>query len=320
MVGWKADQYRGILKLRYPMQNGVIDDWDAMIDVWTYSIEKQLEINCSDHPIMITENVLSPKHHRERMMEIMMETFEIPAYYSTQQGVMTLYSAGRVSGIVLDSGDTLSQIVPVYEGYGIKHATEAIQVGGRDVTDYLRTLITRKGRSMPTTAEFEIVKKMKEECCFVKNHEEDEMKNNLSEFQLPDGNQVWLSEERFQAPELLFQPSLIGKEQPGFHMFLEKSVQKCEIDLRSGLYENIILAGGNSMIPGIHERMMTELKALVRPKTSRTIRIHENKHGIDSVWKGASVLSSLSTFESMLITREEYFEYGNKIVHMKCFS
>eukprot|EP00111_Clytia_hemisphaerica_P002088 TCONS_00005872-protein len=103
-------------------------------------------------------------------------------------------------------------------------------------------------------------------------------------------------------------------------MFLEKSVQKCEIDLRSGLYENIILAGGNSMIPGIHERMMTELTALVRPKTSRTIRIHENKHGIDSVWKGASVLSSLSTFESMLITREEYFEYGNKIVHMKCFS
>ncbi|XP_066928447.1 uncharacterized protein [Clytia hemisphaerica] len=320
MVGWKADQYRGILKLRYPMQNGVIDDWDAMIDVWTYSIEEQLEINCSDHPILITENVLSPKHHRERMMEIMMETFEIPAYYSTQQGVMTLYSAGRVSGIVLDSGDTLSQIVPVYEGYGIKHATEAIQIGGRDVTDYLRKLITRKGRSMPTSAEFEIVKKMKEECCFVKNREEDEMKNNLSEFQLPDGNQVWLSEERFQAPELLFQPSLIGKEQPGFHMFLEKSVQKCEIDLRSGLYENIILAGGNSMIPGIHERMMTELKALVRPKTSRTIRIHENKHGIDSVWKGASVLSSLSTFESMLITREEYFEYGNKIVHMKCFS
>jgi len=137
------------------------------------------------------------------------------------------------------------------------------------------------------------------------------------EFILPDGQVMRIGNERFRAPEVLFQPSFIGNELPGIHEQIFNSIQKCDIDTRAAMYHDIVLSGGTSMFPGIADRLTKELKAIVPSSVKvRVIAPPERKF---SVWIGGSILASLSSFQQQWITREEYNEIGARIVHRKCF-
>merc|ERR1711920_1098817 len=135
-------------------------------------------------------------------------------------------------------------------------------------------------------------------------------------YEMPDGQVITIGAERFRAPEALFQPSLIGIEQPGVHKLTYNSIMKCDVDIRRDLYSNIVLSGGSTMYPSMQERMTAELKALspVAMKI-KVIAPPERKY---SVWIGGSILASLSTFETMWISKDEYDESGPAIVHRKC--
>jgi len=126
-----------------------------------------------------------------------------------------------------------------------------------------------------------------------------------------------LGNERFRCPEVLFQPSFIGKEANGIHDTTFQSIMKCDVDIRRDLYLNVVLSGGSTMFPGIGGRMTKELTSLA-PSTVkvRCVAPPERKY---SVWIGGSILSSLSTFQQMWISKEEYDEAGPTIVHRKCF-
>jgi len=106
-------------------------------------------------------------------------------------------------------------------------------------------------------------------------------------------------------------------ETAGIHESTYNSIMKCDIDIRKDLYANIVLSGGTTMYPGIADRMQKEITTL-SPATMKVkvIAPPERKY---SVWIGGSILSSLSTFASMWITKEEYDESGPSIVHRKCF-
>ena len=136
-------------------------------------------------------------------------------------------------------------------------------------------------------------------------------------YELPDGNIISVHTERFRCPEVLFQPSLVGKEAMGNHDTTFQSIMKCDVDIRRDLFSNVVLSGGSTMMPGIGERMTKELSALA-PSTVRikVITPPERKY---SVWIGGSILSSLSTFQQMWISKAEYDEQGPTIVHRKCF-
>ncbi|KAJ0402415.1 hypothetical protein ATCC90586_000013 [Pythium insidiosum] len=136
-------------------------------------------------------------------------------------------------------------------------------------------------------------------------------------YELPDGNVIVIGNERFRTPEVLFQPSLVGREVAGVHECLFQTIMKCDVDIRRDLYCNIVLSGGSTMFPGISERLLKELKALA-PATMKlkVIAPPERKY---SVWIGGSILASLSTFQQMWITKSEYDESGPSIVHRKCF-
>lgn len=136
-------------------------------------------------------------------------------------------------------------------------------------------------------------------------------------YELPDGNIISVHTERFRCPEVLFQPSLVGKEAMGIHDTTFQSIMKCDVDIRRDLFSNVVLSGGSTMMPGIGERMTKELSALA-PSTVRikVITPPERKY---SVWIGGSILSSLSTFQQMWISKAEYDEQGPTIVHRKCF-
>ncbi|CAL5434470.1 unnamed protein product [Camellia sinensis] len=207
--------------------------------------------------------------------------------------------------IVLDSGDGVSHTVPIYEGHTLPHAILRLDLAGRDLTDSLMKILTERGNLLMLPLITSRSWKLQRAATVEKSYE------------LPDGQVITIGAERFHCPEVLFQPSLIGMEATGIHESTYNSIMKCDVDIRKDLYGNIDLSGGSTMFPGITDRMSKEITALAPGSMKiKVVAPLERKY---SVWIGGSILASLSTFQQMWISKDEYDESGPAIVHRKCF-
>eukprot|EP01083_Nonionella_stella_P006107 17681_1 len=318
-VGDEALSHRNTLAPRFPIEHGIVTNWDNMEKIWHHTFYNELRIQPEEHSVLLTEQPLNPKANREKMTQIMFETFNVPAMYVGVTAVLSLLASGRTTGIVVDAGGSQSHTVPIYEGHALQPAVSRLHLGGRDITDYLMKILTERGYSFTTSAERRFVRDIKEKLAYVTEvFEENKKKVDIEKnYELPDGQVITISSERFRCAELLFKPHLIGCESEGIDRLSFESIMKCAVDLRSDLYANIVLCGGSTMFPGLDVRFKKEMIALA----PASIKVHvvappERKY---SVWIGGSILSSLSTFHELSISKDEYDETGPGLVHFKCF-
>ena len=346
-VGSVAQQNRGLLRLNHPVAHGVVTDWEDMERVWHHTYSRELQTAPEDHPLLITEAPLNPRANRDRMCQILFETFSVPCVYVSVQAVLSLYASGRTTGVVIDSGDGVSHIVPVYDGFTLPSAIKRMDVAGRDITEQLALNVRRmSGVVLQSSSELDIARCIKEKCCYVsKDPSRDEKLYSglysylgatnheglglFSSYKLPDGHTLNLGVEQFRAPEILFNPQIIGDESPGIHELAALAISKTDLDLRPTLYQNILLSGGTTMLRNFGDRLISELKACQYTNSGYTwgstpnkdnrmkIKIYAPPERKYSTWIGGSILAGLSTFRKMWVTAQEFAEDPD-IVHRKC--
>ncbi|XP_075913653.1 beta-centractin [Petromyzon marinus] len=317
-IGPKAEEHRGLLTIHYPMEHGVVRDWNDMERVWQYLYSKeQLQTFSEEHPVLLTEAPLNPRKNRERAAEIFFETFNVPALFISMQAVLSLYATGRTTGVVLDCGDGVTHSVPIYAGFALPHSVCRSDVAGRDVTRFLRLLLRKEGHDLHTSAELEVVRTIKERACYMSiNPQKDEsLEMEKAQYTLPDGNVIEIGPSRFRAPELLLRPDLVGEDCEGLHEVLCYSIHKSDLDLRRTLYKNVVLSGGSTLFKGFGDRLLSEVKKMA-PKDMK-IKISAPQERLYSTWIGGSILASLDTFKRMWVSKKEYEDDGTRVIHRK---
>lgn len=310
--------------LSYPIERGMVNNWDDMGKIWQYAFEEELKVEPEEYPVLLTEPPLNPKQNREKMAQIMFEIFNTPAVFIANQATLALYASGRTTGVILDSGDGVTRVVPIYEGQAIQHAIAQLDFGGRDLTDYLIKSVapnhhdylfnTREGRYAAVH--------MKETCCYVARNfkEENETATNTANltknYDLPNENAILLNHHRFNCTEAMFDPSRLGVEAPGIHELIHNAILKSDESIQNELFANIVLAGGNTLFNGFADRVSGELNVLAPTQKIKVIAPPERSI---SAWLGGSIVASLSTFQPCWISKEMYEESGPAILHHMSF-
>ncbi|XP_072924758.1 uncharacterized protein [Hemitrygon akajei] len=322
-VGDEAQRKRSILHLIYPIQHGLITHWTEMEALWKHTFENELRIDVQEHPIVMTEPTNNPQRNREKTVEILFEAFQVPSLLLGIQAVLALYSTGKVTGTVIDSGSSVTHVVPVLEGGALNNLTKRVYLGGEDLTEYMmRSLAENNSWSFTSKAGLDIIRNIKEKFCYVALDFEAELqnfKNNpdgiKEEYVLPDGQNMIITNQKFSCAEVMFKPFLIGKDIQNLPALAHSVIERCNEEICNEMYTNIVLAGGNTMFRNMGERIQQEMTDLVKSEKKVKVLAPSNRNYLS--WKGASILAGLSTFHQMCITQQDFEEYGVTALYRK---
>lgn len=309
----KSDQ----LTLKLPIDRGLITNWDAMEKMWSYIYDKELKVESKNQSVLLTDSPLNLKANRSKMAQIMFEKFNVPSLTIANSALLALQSCDINTGVIVDCGDSITNVVPIYEGNTLRTNTISLKLGGRDITDFLGRML--KENSLITPQEkSHTIKDIKEKVSYIAYDFNDELKNaqNLQTqdkiYTLPDGRDIKVGTERFSCTESLFDPSYLDFDFNGIHKAVFNSIAKCDIDIRGGLYENVYLVGGTTLFKGFEYRLYKEIIALNQKLKIKFTSLPDRRL---STWKGASKMAASQS--TQWITKQEYEEQGPSIIATK---
>ncbi|KAI6232703.1 Arp-1 [Aphelenchoides fujianensis] len=312
-VGNEAQKYRGILSPLSPMKHWIVTNWTDMRPIWEHAYSpEQLNCKSSEHSVPLSEAPLNPTSNREKATEIFFETFNVPAIHVQLQAVLSLYAAGRTTGVALDAGDGVSHAFPsTRDSPSSRRSIQRIDVAGRDVTNCLNILLRKEGHIFHRTSELEIVRDIKEKVCFVSSsvHSAKDDKE-LKSYVMPDGSTIKIGAAHHQTPEALFRPDLIGCEYAGVSQCIVNAIRESAFELRKELCANVLLSGGTTMFPGFGERVLQDMKKAFQPQDLK-IKIYAPADLLSCTRTGGSILATLATFRKIVITKAQYENEGN---------
>jgi len=306
-------QSLGLYKIFYPINKGIIQDWLSFEKIIDY-IFYNLRVDPSLVNVLFAVHPLFPQRDLKKLFELFLEKYQCRAFYPVLDSMLTLYAGGFQTGLVVEIGDSLTRLTPIYQGYKLEHAIKHIDIGGRTLTRFMEKILGERGFSADSSIRRELVRALKEKACFVSLDYKEDLKRveqYEKEYSLPDGSTISLARERFEVPELLFNPK-IELEEASLPEAIINVIEMCDIDVRQDLLSNVFLSGGSSMFPNIKSRIYQELEIELarRSKKSQVIKIIAPRERIFSVWVGGSILAMIPEFEQNWITRAKYFNNG----------
>lgn len=330
MFGDEAARYRAMLEISHPIEIGIVKDWEGMEKMWRYGFNKLGITDFKNKRILLTEAAGNPKKNRELMAEVMLEKFGFQSLCIEPQALLALYCEARTTGIVLDSGDGVTHMIPVLEGYINEHTISRMNIAGRHITNYLIKLLLLRGYAFNSSADFETVREIKERLCFVTINLEADRKLARettyydTDYLLPDGNMIKVGRERFEAAECIFNPSLIDSEVEGVVGTIVNCIESCPVDYKRELYANLILSGGTTMFPGFPTRVKNDIKDYFKQQIKMNKRADTDKYTIkildpprrkQAVFIGGSVCAyTFKENEEVWVTLEK-FKANPQCVH-----
>jgi actin-related protein 2 len=333
MVGEECSKYRAMLETSHPVENGIVKDWKGMGHLWDHTFNDKLKINPKDRYILLTEPPMNPLANQKHMLENMLEKYQFAGAKVCIQAMLVLYAQGLLTGVVLDAGDGVTHVVPVWEGICPPLLIKRLNVAGRHITRYLVKLLQVRGYAFNRTADFETVRQIKEKLCYVAYDLEVDRKLALEttvlvqKYELPDGRIIKVGSERFDAPEVLFHPGLIDVEGLGASDMLFQMIQEADVDLRADFYKHIVLSGGSTMYPGLPSRIEKDMKDLYLARVLKgdaknmakfKLKIEDPPRRKHMVFLGGSVLADIMKDKpEFWISKAEWHEQGEKIIGKK---
>lgn len=350
---------REFMELHESNRKGQYTDYEFFEKLIHETFVNSMEIPASQYPLLMSDPSIHNKEQRQKICEIMFEKFQVPAFFMCKAGVLSCFASGRSTSLILDSGASSTQAVPVHDGYVLQKGIVKYDVAGEYLTEkiekyieevlktpivprhYLDVTVDGENKmvnpaenpnihsSFDKFCKAEIARDIKESVCkLLENRSEGTMGlQEKAEYELPDGKKVNLGDFRFTSPEIFFvlpesekaRQELDIANFKGFHQLVLDSINQCDIDLRKELLSNVILTGGNTLIPGFVDLMQKKLNEIA-PQNAK-VKLIAYPHAIErrySTWIGGSILSSLGSFQSMWIGKAEYDEYGSYIIEKKC--
>ena len=328
--------------LSYPIRHGQIENWDQMERFWESSIFKYLRCEPEDHRFLLTEPPLNAPENREMTAAIMFETFNCAGLYIAVQAVLALAASWTspkvvgqpLTGTVIDSGDGVTHVIAVAEGYVIGSSIKHIPIAGRDITSFIQTMLRDRGEK---DTSLRTAERIKQEYCYVcpdivtefKRYDQDVTRFKKYEAEQNAGKVVTVDVgyERFMAPEIFFSPEIATPDYlTPLPEVVDNVVQSSPIDVRKGLYKNIVLSGGSTMFKDFGRRLQRDVKHLV----DQRLRQYEQQAGVKSsgvevqvvshkrqrsaVWFGGSLMAQTPEFKNYCYSKQDYDEYGPGIV------
>ncbi|KAM6183549.1 actin-like protein 7B [Erethizon dorsatum] len=317
-VGHELLNIEAPLKLVNPLKHGVVVDWDCVQSIWEYIFHTAMKICPEEHPVLVSDPPLSPSSNREKYAELLFETFGIPAMHVTSQALLSIYSYGRTTGLVVESGHSVSHVVPIFQGDILPGLTSRADYAGSDLTNYLMQLLNEAGHKF-TDDHLHIIEHIKKKCCYAALLPEEEqlgLEELRLDYELPDGKVITISQERFRCSEMLFKPSLVGCPQPSLPALTAACLDRCEeAGFKEEMVTNVLLCGGCTMLDGFPERFQREL-SLLCPEDSPIVAAGPERK--TSVWTGGSILASLEAFQQLWVSKKEFEERGSAAIYTKC--